>query len=109
VRARDEHRTVLMALSGELDLAASPLFEEELDRIRDGVDLVILDLRELDFMDSTGLTAVIKAHQRCHDSGQRLVLIRGPQQVQRLLTLTGVKERLTIVDSPEELSGQQLP
>ena len=71
--------------------------------IESSVALVIVDLRGLEFMDSTGLSTLVKAHQRADEAGQRFVLTRGPQQVQRLLSLTGVAERLELADTPEEL------
>jgi anti-sigma B factor antagonist len=94
----------LIAVQGELDLASSPALREELDRAHDaGTELVVLDLRELVFMDSTGLSVVVKAHQRALESGRRFAVVRGGKQVERLLTLTGVSERLTVVDQPDEL------
>jgi anti-sigma B factor antagonist len=96
----------VIAISGELDLASSAALEDELARVIDSDgELVVLDLRELEFMDSTGLSAVVKAQQRATDAGKRFGLVRGPQQVERLLSLTGVEDRLMIVDTPEELLG----
>jgi len=54
-------------------------------------------------MDSTGLSVLVRAHQRAVEKGRRFAVVRGSQQVQRLLSLTGVAERLTLVDAPEEL------
>jgi anti-sigma B factor antagonist len=107
VEVRNEGRASVIAVSGELDLASSAALEDELSRvIQSSVDLVIVDLRELEFMDSTGLSTLVKAHQRADEAGQRLALIRGPQQVQRLLSLTGVAERLELADSAEELLAE---
>ncbi len=106
VEVRNEDRASVIAVSGELDLASSTALEEELTRVIDSsVALVIVDLRALDFMDSTGLSTLVKAQQRSDDAGQRFALVRGPQQVQRLLSLTGVAERLELADTPEELLG----
>lgn len=98
-----EHATVI-SVGGELDLASSPALEEELERVADsGADVVVIDLRELEFMDSTGLSVLVRAHQRAEEEGRRLGLVNGSQQVQRLLALTGVAERLTVAETPEEL------
>jgi anti-anti-sigma regulatory factor len=56
--------------------------------------------------DSTGLSVLVRAHQRAEEQGRRLAMVKGPQQVQRLLSLTGVADRLTLVDRPEELLGE---
>jgi anti-anti-sigma factor len=102
---RTEHATVL-AVSGELDLASSTELEEELDRLDDsGPALVVLDLREVAFMDSAGLAVVVKAHQRAESAGRRFGLVNGSPQVQRLLSLTRMDKRITVAHTPEELLG----
>ena len=102
IRRADNHALVL--LRGELDSStAGQLYEQLSELTRDGVVHVALDLSELEFMDSTGLSTLVKAHQRAEETGQEFGLVRGPQQVQRLLSLTGVEDRLTFADTPEEL------
>jgi anti-sigma B factor antagonist len=103
---RSQGKATIIAVSGELDLASSPALQEELDRASDS-DMLIIDLRELDFMDSTGLSVLVRAHQRAEEQGRRLAMVKGPQQVQRLLSLTGVADRLTVVDRPEELLPEE--
>lgn len=104
VDVHDARQAVVIDVRGELDLASSPALEQELESSAvTSASLVIVDLRELEFMDSTGLSVLVRAHQRAVESGQRFAVVRGPQQVQRLLSLTGVAERLTLADSPEEL------
>jgi anti-sigma B factor antagonist len=104
VEVRNEGRAAIIAVSGELDLASSPSLEAELDRVLGTQsELLVLDLRRLEFMDSTGLSVIVKSHQRLADEGRSLYLVRGPQQVQRLLDLTGVAERIQLADTPEEI------
>jgi anti-anti-sigma factor len=104
IEARRNGTAIVVAVSGELDLASSPALRAELTRADDaGAELVILDLRELVFMDSTGLSVVVKTHQHFVESGRRFAVVRGGKQVERLLTLTGVAERLTIIEQPEQL------
>jgi anti-anti-sigma factor len=108
VEIHDADQATVVDVSGELDLASSPALEQELESsaVTDS-PLVIIDLRQLEFMDSTGLSVLVRAHQRAVDNGQRFAVVKGPQQVQRLLTLTGVADRLTLADSPEELLAEQ--
>jgi len=95
---------VIIGVTGELDLASSPALEQELESgTASRAEVVIVDLRQLEFMDSTGLSVLVRAHQRATDNGQRFAVVQGPQQVQRLLSLTGVADRLTLVDTPEEV------
>jgi anti-sigma B factor antagonist len=94
----------MIVVSGELDIASAPELEQALDQIRpDVTKLVIVDLRELEFMDSTGLSIIVRAHQRLSEDGCELTLIKGPPQVQRLLDLTGVADRVRLGSEPAEL------
>jgi anti-anti-sigma factor len=104
VKTDDDAQAVVIRVTGELDLASSPALEQELERgAAAGAQLVIVDLRQLEFMDSTGLSVLVRAHQRATENGQRFGVVKGPQQVQRLLSLTGVADRLNLADSPDEL------
>lgn len=104
VDMHNEGGAAVVAVSGELDLRTSPELEAQLIRAFEaGAELVILDLRQIEFMDSTGLRVVLSAHQRAHETGRRFALVPGADQVERVLTLTGVRDLLTVVDAPEEL------
>lgn len=95
---------VVAALSGELDMASAPALEEALAEARtDGVQQLVLDLRELRFIDSSGLRAVIAAVREARRSGHDLALIRGPDQVQQVFDITGVARRMTIVSDESEV------
>jgi anti-anti-sigma factor len=97
-------RAAVIVVSGELDLASGPELEAELHEISPAdTELVVVDLRNLEFMDSTGLSIIVRAHQRLTGEGCTLGLVRGSPQVQRLLDLTGVADRIALVSAPEEL------
>jgi anti-anti-sigma factor len=95
----------LVRLTGELDLLATSELEPELERLMEesGIDVVALDLRELEFMDSSGLRLVVLAERGLRASGRRLVLVRGSQPVQRVFEITRMSERLEFVDAPEHV------
>lgn len=91
----------VVRLSGELDLASAPLLEHELERSDlDAAPMLVFDLDGLEFLDSTGLQVLLATHRRATDRGQRFAITRGSPQVQRLLDITRVAERLTIVEAP---------
>jgi anti-anti-sigma factor len=94
----------LVALSGELDVAGAALLEHELNRVADDHDAqaLVLDLRDLDFMDSTGLRLMVLADDRARADGRRLLLVRGKPDVQRVFEITRMTDRLEFVDSPAE-------
>jgi anti-sigma B factor antagonist len=79
---------VVLTLAGELDLAALPAFAEAVAACADSGGL-ILDLAEVTFMDSTGVSALVKLRQRL-GPGETLVLRNVPRQSQRVLELTGL-------------------
>jgi len=90
---------VRLALSGELDLASAPELVRALERVEvQRPDLILLDLRELRFMDSTGLRTVVGADARAREDGRRLAVVRGPDAVDRIFTLTRIDERLEMLD-----------
>lgn len=85
-------------LAAELDIASAPRFERDLRRAELQARLVVLDLRDLTFMDSFGLRLIAASNHRCRRMGRRLVLLRGPPQVQRLLAVTGAGEGLEVAE-----------
>ena len=88
-----------IALRGELDVSTAPRFNAVLSdpQIRQCHTLVV-DLSELTFMDSTGLSAVLVGEMHARTRGQRFKVVRGPRHVQELFRLTGVDHFLEVVD-----------
>lgn len=97
-------RTTTLALSGQLDLVSSAALKRSMDElVSSDAELIVVDLRGVEFMDSTALHLLLEARLQAHESGRRFALIRGPEQVQRVFDLTGMTGTLTIVDAPEQL------
>jgi anti-anti-sigma factor len=93
--------TTVIALAGELDLAGTSALEQELAAVEGGA--VVLDLRGLEFMDSTGLRAIMVAARDAERDGGRFALVPGNEPVMRLFDVTRMRERLPFVDTPEAL------
>jgi anti-sigma B factor antagonist len=92
---RREADRVVVVLDGELDMASAPSLLGALDAAEIEPDaMVVLDLQPLEFIDSTGLRAILSLRERCRDRGQQFAVTRGSPQVQRLLDITGVSEHL---------------
>ena len=100
-----EPGAIRIALQGELDLAHAYTFDEELRRVEESrPSCVVIDLRELSFLDSCGLARLLAARRRARRLGHRLVLVRGPKAIQRLFALSAVDEAFELVnDVPEAL------
>lgn len=102
VDVRTEPGGTVVTVSGELDVASNQVLERTLARLRE-VDLVVVDLRRLTFIDSTGLGVLVRAHQLAREQGRRLGFVRGDGQVNRLLSLTGLDTELLMGESSEQL------
>jgi anti-sigma B factor antagonist len=101
VSTSNDSGPVRLVLEGELDISSAVKVEEELARVEAGKpDLILLDLRGLDFMDSSGLRTIVSADSRAREEGRRLAIVRGPAAVQRIFDVTRLDERLNIVDDP---------
>ena len=74
-------------VAGELDVATAPQLEGTLRDAEQQARLVVLDLRELTFMDCAGVHLLVDASTRARTRGDRLVVLRGPT-IDRLFTLT---------------------
>jgi anti-anti-sigma factor len=102
---RRDDGALVIALAGELDLVNAPRWEDELAAIEaNPPETMILDLRGISFIDSTGLRAVIAADQRARSSNRRLVVVGGAPAVDRLFSVTQLEQRLEIVDDPDAVS-----
>jgi anti-sigma B factor antagonist len=91
---------VRVALTGELDLSSALAFEDQLRRLEEDErpQVLVLDLRRLKFIDSTGLRLILAAHARALKRGGRLTIVQGTESVRRIFRLTGVLERLNVFD-----------
>ncbi|HTA14343.1 MAG TPA: STAS domain-containing protein [Solirubrobacteraceae bacterium] len=104
IDVRSESDRIVLGLHGELDLLGAPLLQQQIDQVeQDAPAIVVLDLQDLQFVDSAGLRVILAAHERSRQQGREFALTRGTEQVQRLFTIAGVSEHLKIILSPDEL------
>jgi anti-sigma B factor antagonist len=105
VTTQDSGGQVTISLKGELDLSSVGKVQEELRRVEaEAPAVIVLDLSNLTFLDSTGLRAVVTADERAREHGRRLVVVRGPDAVQRVFAITRLEERLEMVDDASSLA-----
>jgi anti-sigma B factor antagonist len=91
---RGEHE-VVVHIDGELDPHTAPLLQREIDALVDaGTPTIVLDLSRLDFVDSSGLRVLIRAHQHALSNGGRFVLRNPSATALRLLEITGLTNLL---------------
>jgi anti-sigma B factor antagonist len=95
--------TARIAPSGELDIATAPELEQAIAEAtaQPGARLV-LDLRLLTFMDSTGLRTLAQTNARAVEDGFYLEIVRGSRQIERVLEISGMATLLPLVDAPPD-------
>ncbi len=90
-----ERAFVRVQPSGEIDLATSGLFDVEIQELwNSGWKDVVVDLRQVTFIDSTGLFVLVTHHRRAAARGLRFSIIDGGGPVARVLALTGIDQVL---------------
>jgi anti-sigma B factor antagonist len=98
----ERHGTnVILGLSGELVLGSIDDFYAALDEVRsEPLELLVIDLRPLDFLDSSGLRALIAAEGHALGEGYALQIVRGTEQVSEVFRFTGLDRNLPMVEAP---------
>jgi anti-anti-sigma factor len=96
---------VTVTTSGDLDMAGTLRLQPQLDRLIAGVrhDVLVLDLRGVDFIDSVGLSLLVEAHEAALGGEFRLAIVCGSREVQRIFELAGYEGVLPFVDDPARL------
>jgi anti-sigma B factor antagonist len=104
IEAHDHDGLAHVVLTGELDLSTIGKVEQELARVEsEGPSVVALDLSRLTFLDSSGLRMIVSADKRARREKRRFVVVRGPDTVQRVFSITRLDEQLELVDQLADL------
>jgi len=101
-----EDARVSLALRGELDLETAPQFREHLDDAEEDAMTLVVDLRNLTFLDSCGIGELVGAHQRARRDGRRLVVVRNEgTRIHRVLRVAELDETLETSADPPGVGG----
>jgi anti-sigma B factor antagonist len=94
-----QHETCLMRVTGELDLSSAATFERELHRVlADGqLKSVILDLADLEFIDSSGLQSLVRLTRWSRQDGDHLRVIPPEGEADAVLRLSGIRDLLPLI------------
>jgi anti-sigma B factor antagonist len=97
---------LLASVSGEIDLSTVGALEEELrGEWESPPTTLVVDLREVTFLDSSGLRLILTLNKEQSDAGRRLVVVEGGRRVARVFELTGAAEELETVADPSEIAA----
>jgi len=96
----------VVAVTGELDIAETPSLGGVLASIEEGKPpVLVLDLRGLTFIDSSGLRLVLETDMRARREARRLVVVHGPEAVHRVFLIALLDRRLEFVDDVPASGG----
>jgi anti-sigma B factor antagonist len=104
ITAGDRDGRAYLTLRGELDLATAPELEQLVNESLDAGNEVVVDLRALEFMDSSGIRVLVAAHARAARVGARLFIVRpaSGSAVAKIVEVSGLDGELNIVDDPAQ-------
>ncbi len=93
---------------GELDMASAPELEQVIIPRLEEARWVLLDLRSLEFIDSSGLRVVVGAHRMAEERGGRFTCVRGASgtTVHRIVEIAGIDGVIEMVDDPAEATAR---
>ena len=97
--------SVTIVVTGELDIASVAGLDAQIRKAERQAPQVVVDLRRLIFIDSSGLHLLTSADDRIRAAGGRLTLVRGPRPIDRVFEVLGLNDVLEVVDAPPEPSA----
>lgn len=97
---RQEGPSLVVAPHGEIDLGTVDEVRKVIDRDHDGSSPLVIDLRGVSFLDTSGLRLVVEQNNRAGDRGHGLTIVRGPATVQRVFEIAGLEPKLPFVHEP---------
>jgi anti-sigma B factor antagonist len=97
---------VVVAPRGEIDMATVDMVRDACER---PTGTLVLDLRGVEFLDTSGLNLVLECQRRAETEGSRFALVRGDAAVQRLFDVLGLNHRLAFVDDPDQALSDGRP
>ena len=104
---RREGEAAVVSAEGDIDLSTLAKAMATLEAAREGARTLILDLREVGFMDTSGLRLVIEERRRAAEGGCRFAIVPGPNRVQRLFEIAGLAgDDDLFVDAPPPAGGR---
>jgi anti-anti-sigma factor len=106
VSVSERESIATLELAGEFDLSSRNRFDFHLGFVLSGEpDHVVIDLRGLSFIDSSGIQLLLDAHAASRENGFRLWLVSGEGQVRQTLHICGVTELMPLYEEPPALPG----
>ncbi|MFD0683687.1 STAS domain-containing protein [Actinomadura fibrosa] len=100
-----DDRCTLVRVQGDIDVVSRARFEETLFEVAGTARIMIVDMRQVTFCDSTGLNAIVAANRRAVQHGAHVALIALPPRVERVFRITGIDKFVPIYGTFREALG----
>ena len=98
IETKTDGDTLRVRLAGEFDLTAIDDFRSQVENAPIDWQQAEIDLRDVVFMDSSGLQALVSLNNRARERGRAITLVSPSEPVVRLLALTGLDAQFTVRD-----------
>jgi len=102
IREEESGRPLVIRIAGEIDLSNAALVAQKIHEAEGNSANVVLDLEQLQFMDSTGLGVVVNLGKRVKERGGELAIVIGKPSIRKLFSITAFDKRFRIFDSAAE-------
>ena len=89
---------IVLVVYGEIDLSSADRLNARLKGLLSSSSRIVLDLREIDFIDSAGLHCILDVDRASRDAGVEFLLVPGPMQARRLFDVTGTERLLRFAE-----------
>jgi anti-sigma B factor antagonist len=109
VERRLDGDVAVVEAEGDIDLRTADAVRAEIGAAVQEARRVVIDLREVTFMDSSGIRLIVEAQLSSERDGFAFAVVRGPAPVQRLFELAGLEGRVRVIDDPFDLAGDEQP
>jgi anti-sigma B factor antagonist len=111
VERRLDGEVAVIVPEGDIDLSTADAVRVELAAAEadDAARRIVVDLRQVSFMDSSGIRLLVEGQLAAERDGFDFAVVRGSRAVQRLLELAGLDGRVRVVDDPSEVAGGERP
>ena len=101
-KAELEPGVVCLSVHGELEMMRAYDFDQELRALEErDLTALVVDLRDVTFVDSAGLSRILAANRRALKNGHCFAVVRGCRAVERLFALTATDQTVRMISEPE--------
>ena len=105
VRTTSTGSNLLVEVAGDVDMTTAPELSQAIERAPDGTELVVIDLSDVSFLDSSGLNALVQGRRTLAERDVAMTVVVPPEgTIRQVFEITRLTEALTVIDARPSLS-----